>query len=32
MNMNNIALGFGVLAKSSDELKNCDPTTIFVFN
>ncbi len=32
MNMENVALGFGVLAKSSEELKKCDPTAIFVFN
>ncbi len=32
MSMENTALGFGVLAKSSDELKKSDPTAIFVFN
>lgn len=32
MSMSNVALGFGVLAKSGDELKTADPTAIFVFN
>ena len=30
--MNNVALGFGVLAKSSEELGRSEPTSIFVFN
>ena len=32
MTMDNVPLGFGVLAKSSEELKRSDPTSIFVFN
>ena len=29
---NDVALGFGVLGRSTDELKALDPTTIVVFN
>lgn len=32
LSLNNIPLGFGVLAKSSDVLKRSDPTAIFVYN
>jgi 60S ribosome subunit biogenesis protein NIP7 len=32
MNQDNIPLGFGVLAKSAEELKQADPTSIYVFN
>ena len=31
-NMDNVPLGFGVLAKSADEMKNSDPTAIYVYN
>ena len=30
--MDNIPLGFGVLAKSGDVLKTSDPTAIYVYN
>ena len=32
MNLNNVPLGFGVLAKAVEELKTTEPTAIFVFN
>lgn len=32
MNQDNIPLGFGVLAKSVEVLKQTDPTVIYVYN
>ena len=32
MNLNNVALGFGVLAKAAEELKTAEPSAIYVFN
>ena len=32
LSLNNVPLGFGVLAKSSDEYNRSDPTAIYVFN
>lgn len=30
--LDNVPLGFGVLAKSADDLKISDPTAIYVYN
>ncbi len=32
LNLNNVPLGFGVLAKSAELLKQSDPTAIYVYN
>ena len=32
LSQDNIPLGFGVLAKTAEEIKQADPTSIYVFN